>query len=86
LIEAFARLKRTDLKLQIAGSGSMLKQLRSLAQQHGLAPDSIFVPATANAAECLRSIDIFVLPSRSEAFSNSLLEAMACGCCPVASR
>jgi glycosyltransferase involved in cell wall biosynthesis len=29
---------------------------------------------------------VLVLPSRSEARSNSLMEAMACGCCPVASR
>ncbi len=29
---------------------------------------------------------MLVLPSRSEARSNSLMEAMACGCCPVASR
>jgi L-malate glycosyltransferase len=86
LIDAFARLKRSGLKLLIAGSGSMLQQLRSQAQAQGLAPDCIFAPATANVAECLRSIDIFVLPSRSEALSNSLLEAMACGCCPVASR
>ncbi len=86
LIEAFVRLQRPGLRLLIAGSGSMLAQLRSLAQARGLAPDSVFAPATAHAAECLRSIDIFVLPSRSEAFSNSLLEAMACGCCPVATR
>jgi glycosyltransferase involved in cell wall biosynthesis len=33
----------------------------------------------------LRAIDIFVLPSLGEALSNSLMEAMACGCCPVAS-
>jgi glycosyltransferase involved in cell wall biosynthesis len=30
-------------------------------------------------------MDIFVLPSLSEALSNSLMEAMGCGCCPVAS-
>ena len=40
----------------------------------------------ARSSEWLHAIDIFVLPSRSEALSNSLLEAMACGCCPVASR
>jgi glycosyltransferase involved in cell wall biosynthesis len=48
--------------------------------------DCAFVPATENVAEWLRAIDILVLPSRSEAFSNSLLEAMDCNCCPVTTR
>jgi glycosyltransferase involved in cell wall biosynthesis len=86
LIEAFARIRRSGLTLLIIGSGSMLEQLRSQAFGRGLAGDCVFVPATGRVAEWLYAIDIFVLPSRSEALSNSLLEAMACGCCPVASR
>jgi glycosyltransferase involved in cell wall biosynthesis len=86
LIQAFARIKRPGVRLLIVGSGSMLGELRFEVEARGVAGACTFVPATANVAEWLRSIDIFVLPSRSEALSNSLLEAMACGCCPVASR
>jgi glycosyltransferase involved in cell wall biosynthesis len=86
LIDAFARIRRPGLRLLIVGGGSMLGQLREQAETRGLASDCTFVPATADVAEWLRAIDIFVLPSLSEALSNSLLEAMACGCCPVASR
>ncbi len=45
-----------------------------------------FEPSTADVAAWLRAIDIFVLPSTSEALSNALMEAMACGCAVVASR
>src|SRR3984957_7634647 len=86
LIDAFARLQRSGLRLLIVGGGSMLGELRSQAETRGLTADCTFVPATGQVAEWLHAIDIFVLPSRSEALSNSLLEAMACGCCPVASR
>ncbi len=86
LIRAFARVRRSGQKLLIVGSGSMLGELRSQAAASGIANDCTFVPATGKVSEWLHGIDIFVLPSRSEALSNSLLEAMACGCCPVASR
>src|ERR1700722_18507662 len=86
LIRAFARLKSSGLKLLIVGSGSMLGELRLQAAASGISGDCTFVPATGKVSEWLHAIDIFVLPSRSEALSNSLLEAMACGWCPVASR
>ena len=47
--------------------------------------DCHFEPAVGNVAPWLRAMDIFVLPSLSEALSNSLMEAMGCGCCAVAS-
>ena len=85
LIEAFARIQRPR-RLLIVGSGSMLDELRALAETRGLGGDCTFVPGTGQVAPWLRAIDIFVLSSRSEALPNSLLEAMACGCCPVATR
>jgi glycosyltransferase involved in cell wall biosynthesis len=87
LLEAFAGLGlRPDARLLVVGSGPSLPGLQALAARFGLADRCAFEPATKDVAGRLRQIDIFVLPSLSEAFSNSLMEAMACGCCVVASR
>ena len=87
LIEAFGRLgSRPDVRLRIVGSGSALPRLQALAASLKLGDRCVFEPATLAVAQTLREIDIFVLPSLSESFSNSLMEAMACGCCVVASR
>jgi glycosyltransferase involved in cell wall biosynthesis len=82
LMEAFKRVKtgRQAVKLVVVGSGPMLAEL-----QAGGDGDCHFEPAVRNVAPWLRAMDIFVLPSLSEALSNSLMEAMGCGCCPVAS-
>jgi glycosyltransferase involved in cell wall biosynthesis len=82
LMEAFRRVKagRRGVKLVIVGSGPMLPELLAASDA-----DCHFQPAERNVAPWLRSMDIFVLPSLSEALSNSLMEAMGCGCCPVAS-
>jgi glycosyltransferase involved in cell wall biosynthesis len=63
----------------------MSASLQAQAGALGVLDDCVFAPATAQVTTWLRAIDIFVLPSRSEALSNSLMEAMACGCCAVAS-
>ena len=88
LIEAFSRVQghREGLRLVIVGDGPMIESWKFLAGRLGIAHLCHFEPATANVADWIRAMDIFVLCSISESFSNSLLEAMACGCCPVASR
>jgi glycosyltransferase involved in cell wall biosynthesis len=82
LLKAFDRVRANhpEARLAIVGSGPMLEPLRAIA-----CGACHFEPAVKNVAPWLRAIDIFVMPSRSEALSNSLMEAMACGCCPIAS-
>ena len=88
LLAAFAAIRnlRTGMKLLIVGDGSCRSGLEEQARTLGILDDCVFLPASAEVPDLLRSIDIFVLPSLSEALSNSLMEAMACGCCAVASR
>jgi glycosyltransferase involved in cell wall biosynthesis len=45
----------------------------------------VFHVSSSDVAACLSAIDIFVLPSLTEGLSNSLMEAMACGSCVIAS-
>ncbi len=87
LIDAFALVRNLapDLKLAIVGSGDQLPGLQRRAREAGVEQQCHFEPATSAVADWLSRIDIFVLPSRSEALSNSLMEAMACGCCAIAS-
>jgi glycosyltransferase involved in cell wall biosynthesis len=88
LLRAFALSKaRTPrTRLVIVGSGPVLPELRQLAAELAIEANCWFEPSTPDVADWLRSIDIFVLPSSSEALSNSLMEAMACGCCAVATQ
>jgi len=88
LLDAFARLYPANpgLRLVVVGSGPLLDSLKRQALQLGIGSACLFEPATADVPAWLRAIDIFALPSLSEALSNSLMEAMACGCCAVASR
>jgi glycosyltransferase involved in cell wall biosynthesis len=88
LLEAFAAVRtiRPGLKLLLVGGGPAGDEIRKRACDLALGDDCTFEPATTDVPRWLRTIDIFVLPSLSEALSNSLMEAMACGCCVVASR
>jgi len=52
-------------------------ELRSLAQQLGIADQTIWAGFQTQMPEVLKALDIFVMPSYQENFANILLEAMA---------
>ena len=87
LLHAFTLLQPQvpNARLLLVGSGPSESELKQLANDLGIAHNTRFVPTQSNVAGWLHQIDIFVLPSVSEALSNALMEAMACGCACVAS-
>ena len=87
LLEAFAQLgpRQRRLRLAIVGSGPEREGLMSRARALGIEAECVFEPATADVVPWLRAMDVFVMPSLEEAFSNAIMEAMTCGCAVVAS-
>jgi len=86
LIRAFAKARQAHWRLMIVGSGPCLPDLQTLVRDLGLANAATFHATTGEVPARLHEMDIFVLPSLSESFSNALMEAMASGCAVVASR
>jgi glycosyltransferase involved in cell wall biosynthesis len=71
-----------DWELRVAGRTldyGYREELRDLAGEEGLGGRISFIGEAAQPEEFLQGLDIFVLPSRTEGFSNALIEAMACG-------
>jgi len=64
----------------IAGDGSQRASLEALARRLGLGERVRFVGWVEDTARFYPQLDVFVLSSRSEGTSISLLEAMALGC------
>jgi glycosyltransferase involved in cell wall biosynthesis len=87
LLKAYALLRKTTsgTKLFIVGDGPHREELEKLARELGIEDDTLFQMGKPDISAEMRALDIFVLPSYSEAFSNALLEAMASGCAVVGS-
>jgi glycosyltransferase involved in cell wall biosynthesis len=68
-----------DAEFVIAGDGSCRDELVSLARDLGVAERVRFLGHREDVATVLDEADLFVLTSRSEAFPNSVMEAMASG-------
>jgi glycosyltransferase involved in cell wall biosynthesis len=77
LLDAYLRLERPEVTLDFGGPADSPWGDSFLARHDGT-PGVRFV-GEIDARPFLDSLDMFVLPSRSEGMSNALLEAMACG-------
>ncbi len=95
------RVKRTDLFLRAAGQvsrkypqitwhvlgeGQFRAEYEELAVHEGLRDRVIFTGNIENVTDYLRKLQVGVLCSDSEGFSNALLEYMQCGCAAIATR
>lgn len=90
LLHAAARLRDAlpGVRVVIAGEGgnAIERELRGLAGELGVDDTVVFARFRADPARVLRALDVFVLSSRSEGFSLSTVQAMACGVPVVATR
>ena len=81
LLRAFKifEFEHQNSELVIVGTGPLEDEYKQLAQELGITQKVQFCGYQKNTAEYLRGFDIFVLPSESESFSFSILEAMSSG-------
>ena len=89
-IKAAAGLMRTlpgkKIKFVIVGeetlgsSGTFLEDLKKIVNQFGLDESVVFAGFQENIPEVMRAFDLFVMPSRQEAFGLVAIEAMAMEC------
>jgi N-acetyl-alpha-D-glucosaminyl L-malate synthase BshA len=86
VIRAFALVrKQIDAALVLVGDGPERLATEAEVERLGLGGDVQFLGKVDAVADLLRAADLFLLPSSSESFGLSALEAMACGAPVVAS-
>ena len=81
LLDAFALVvkKHPEYSLRIFGRGKYETELKSKANQLGIADNVIFEGFSLNVHEAIKNSEIYVLSSDFEGLPNALMEAMAMG-------
>lgn len=85
LVRAFALLMQRApnearrLRLMIVGEGPLRPRIEAEIAHFGLGERVWLAGERGDIPDVLRAMDVFVLPSRAEGISNTILEAMACG-------
>jgi glycosyltransferase involved in cell wall biosynthesis len=80
LLKACAELRKRDRSfvLHIIGDGPIREELETMAQQLGIYDETIFYGYMLHPEELMPFFDVFVLPSRAEAFGSVFAEAALC--------
>ena len=86
-IHAFAHLAgRVSARLVMCGDGPGRDEAEALAREYGLSNDVLFVGQVPNIRDYLSCADVLLMPSETESFGLSALEAMACEVPVIATR
>ncbi len=91
LIRAWSKIifVEPDAKLLLLGEGGNFRnvetKLKDLIAECGLEKNVHFLGHVSNPKDYIFASDVFILPSRMEGMSNSLVEAFACGAAIIAS-
>jgi len=75
---------KDKIKVVIVGDGSMKNHLTDLVHKNGL-ENNVSMPGSSDEIHVvMNSFDVFALTSKAEGMSNTILEAMSCGCPVIA--
>ena len=79
IIEACAKLCRTDYKMIFAGEGELLEDCRKKARELGVDEKTVFLGQCSNVNLLYRACDCLVSASRFEGLPFNVMEALYCG-------
>ncbi len=87
-LRTLAQLKDLDWEWHIAGDGSQMESLKSLARQLGISERVTFLgwQSREDLVKWYHQSNLFLFPSRHEGMPNAVLEAMASGLPVIATR
>tara|TARA_R110002049_G_scaffold252264_1_gene427105 strand:+ start:238772 stop:239968 length:1197 start_codon:yes stop_codon:yes gene_type:complete len=93
LVDAFIQLVKysqqnlqNKVRLVVIGDGELRSQAQAKLDEAGISSQAWLPGSRDDVNSLMRRMDIFVLPSRNEGISNTILEAMATGLPVVATR
>lgn len=85
-IENLVRNGQSSIRHLVLGSGELLIQLKELVEKKNLTENVFFLGHIDEAAEYLKAFNIYIQPSRSEAFAYTVIEASQAGLPIIASK